>query len=125
MVIIKFYASHVKELSGFWNSLHVCCFAVAENQRAEKEPGELTDSTPVLPRTYGSLLGSNTAPKMEWPELVGLTREEAEKKVKEDMPRVQIQVVEANPFVTMDFNQGRIRLYLDSSGKVQRPPRIG
>ncbi|XWS59852.1 hypothetical protein CRYUN_Cryun08bG0157500 [Craigia yunnanensis] len=101
---------------------------MAENQRtesSEKEPGELTDSTPGLPRTYGSLLGSNTAPKMEWPELVGLIPEEAERKIKEDMPRVQIQVVEANSFVTMDFNQGRVRLYVDPSGKVQRPPRIG
>ncbi|XP_022747514.1 subtilisin inhibitor CLSI-I-like [Durio zibethinus] len=98
---------------------------MAENQLTEKEPGELTDSTPILPRTYGRLLGSNTAPKMEWPELVGLTPEEAEKKIKEDMPRVQIQVVEANSFVTMDFNQGRVRLYLDPSGKVQRPPKIG
>ncbi|XVF55227.1 hypothetical protein PTKIN_Ptkin06aG0019800 [Pterospermum kingtungense] len=101
---------------------------MAENQRIEpsqEQPGELSDSTPALPRTYGSLLGSNTAPKMEWPELVGLTPEEAEKKIKEEKPRVQIQVVAANSFVTMDFNQGRVRLYLDPSGKVQRPPRIG
>ncbi|XVE96916.1 hypothetical protein REPUB_Repub02eG0265100 [Reevesia pubescens] len=101
---------------------------MAENQQSEpseKQPGELTDSTPVLPIPYRSLLGSNSAPKMEWPELVGLTPEEAEKKIKEDMPRVQIQVVQANSFVTMEFNQGRVRLYLDPSGKVQRPPRIG
>ncbi|KAK6290495.1 hypothetical protein POUND7_002036 [Theobroma cacao] len=101
---------------------------MAENQHSqpsEKQPGESTDSTPVLPRTYGSLLGSNTPPKMEWPELVGLTPEEAETKMKEDMPRVHIQVVQANSFVTMDFNQGRARLYLDPSGKVQRPTRIG
>lgn len=71
------------------------------------------------------MLGSNTAPKMEWPELVGLTPEEAEKKIMEEMPRAQIQVVAANSFVTMDFNQGRVRLYLDPSGKVQRPPRVG
>ena len=55
---------------------------------------------------------------MKWPELVGLTPEEAERKI-EEMPRVQIQVVEANSLVTMDFNQGRVRLYLDPSGKVQ------
>ena len=41
------------------------------------------------------MLGSNSAPKMEWPELVGLTQEEAERKIKENMPRVQIQVVGA------------------------------
>ncbi|KAK8561759.1 hypothetical protein V6N12_048819 [Hibiscus sabdariffa] len=63
--------------------------------------------------------------KMEWPELVGLAPDEAEKKIKEDMPTVQIQVVQPNNFVTMDFNRRRVRLYLDPSGKVGRPPRIG
>ncbi|TYH22294.1 hypothetical protein ES288_A04G116200v1 [Gossypium darwinii] len=92
---------------------------MAEKQQTEpsdKQPGELTDSAPVLP----TLLR-----KGEWPELVGLTPEEAERKIKEDMPRVQIQVVQANCFVTMDFNHGRVQLYLDPSGKVERPPRIG
>ncbi|OMO97229.1 Proteinase inhibitor I13, potato inhibitor I [Corchorus olitorius] len=102
---------------------------MAENQQSEAsetQSGESTDqSIPVLPRSYGSLVGSNSGPKMEWPELVGVTPEEAEKKIKEEMPRVRIQVVQANSFVTMDFNQARVRLFLDPSGKVQRPPRIG
>ncbi|KAK8613120.1 hypothetical protein V6N13_100893 [Hibiscus sabdariffa] len=94
---------------------------MADNQQTESSGNQ-----PVLPRTYGVLLGSNTVPpKMEWPELVGLTPDEAEKKIKEDKPRVQIQVVQPNSFVTMDFNQGRVRLFLDTSGKVERPPRIG
>ncbi|GMI69765.1 hypothetical protein HRI_000645800 [Hibiscus trionum] len=98
---------------------------MAENQQtqsSENQHDELTNSVPVLPRAYGVLLGST---KTEWPECVGLTPDEAEKKIKEDMPRVQIQVVQPNSFVTMDFNKGRVRLYLDASGKVERPPRIG
>ncbi|KAK8563758.1 hypothetical protein V6N13_006009 [Hibiscus sabdariffa] len=96
-----------------------------ETESSEKQPNELTDSAPILPRTFGVLPGSNAAPKMEWPELVGLTPDEAETKIKEDMPRAQIQVVQPNNFVTMDFNRTRVRLYLDPSGKVERPPRIG
>ncbi|KAE8727268.1 Subtilisin inhibitor 1 [Hibiscus syriacus] len=97
---------------------------MADNQQTESSDKQPVDA-PILPRTYGILPGSSTAPKMEWPELIGHTPEEAEKKIKEDMPRVQIQVVQANSFVTMDFNRGRVRLYLDPSGKVERPPRIG
>lgn len=63
--------------------------------------------------------------KTTWPELVGLTADEAEKKIKEERPVVQVQVVPPNSFVTMDFRQNRVRLYVDSSGKVDREPRIG
>ncbi|OMO66373.1 Proteinase inhibitor I13, potato inhibitor I, partial [Corchorus capsularis] len=52
---------------------------------------------------------------LEWPELVGLTPEEAEKKIKEEIPT-------KGSDLTMDFNQGRVRSFLDPSGKVQRPP---
>ncbi|KAL4353068.1 hypothetical protein GQ457_06G006920 [Hibiscus cannabinus] len=96
-----------------------------ETESSEKQPNELTDSAPILPRTSGVLPGPNTAPKMEWPELVGLAPDEAEEKIKGDMAMVQIQVVQPNNFVTMDFNRRRVRLYLDPSGKVGRPPRIG
>ncbi|WCJ28336.1 Subtilisin inhibitor [Euphorbia peplus] len=60
-----------------------------------------------------------------WPELVGLTAEEAERKIKEEMGRATVQVVPPNCFVTMDFRSERVRLYIDSSGKVARPPMIG
>jgi phage-related protein len=47
---------------------------------------------------YG--LGSNPAAKTTWPELVGLTAEEAERKIKEEKPGAQIQVVQLDCFVT-------------------------
>lgn len=69
--------------------------------------------------------GVGAAAKTTWPEVVGMTVEEAERKIKEDMARVQFQVVSPNSFVTMDFNNRRVRLYVDSQGKVFRAPRIG
>ncbi|KAI3988477.1 hypothetical protein MKX01_026291 [Papaver californicum] len=63
--------------------------------------------------------------KTNWPELVGLGAEEAQNKIKEDMPAVQIQEVPLDHFVTMDFNQSRVCLYLDSSDKVARTPQLG
>ncbi|KAK3226329.1 hypothetical protein Dsin_006191 [Dipteronia sinensis] len=102
-----------------------------ENQSTNSSQEQPVESTPTptlpLPRTYGELLGrnQNTAAKREWPELVGLTAEEAEKKIKEDKPGVHVHVVQSNCFITMDFRQDRVRLFVDHSTKVERPPRIG
>lgn len=74
---------------------------------------------------YGGLEGNNSVVKESWPELVGLMAAEAEKKIKEEKPGVVVQVIGPNCFTTMDFNTGRVRLHVDSSGKVERPPRIG
>ncbi|KAL9426226.1 hypothetical protein AB3S75_033076 [Citrus x aurantiifolia] len=84
-------------------------------QPQQEQPSE---STPTLPRP-------NAASIKTWPGLVGLTAEEAEKKIKEERPGAQVQVVPPNSFVTMDFRHNRVRLYVDSSGKVERPPSVG
>ncbi|XP_059647103.1 subtilisin inhibitor CLSI-I-like isoform X2 [Cornus florida] len=70
-------------------------------------------------------LRCHTVSKTTWPEVVGLTADEAEMKIKKEKPRIQIQVVPPDHFVTMDFRTNRVRLYVDSSGKVVQPPRIG
>ncbi|CAN0880081.1 Subtilisin inhibitor 1 [Linum grandiflorum] len=63
--------------------------------------------------------------KSQWPELVGLPAEEAEAKIKQDMGGALVQVVPPNHFVTMDFRRNRVRLYVDSEGKIARAPIIG
>lgn len=65
------------------------------------------------------------AAKNSWPEVVGLSSEEAKKKIKEDRPEVSIQVVSADAFVTMDYNTGRVRIFVDSNDKVAKAPKIG
>ncbi|KAL5807083.1 hypothetical protein ACOSQ4_029816 [Xanthoceras sorbifolium] len=105
-----------------------------ENQSAnvptQEQPVE-SPPTPTLPlpRTYGQLLGGSNpntaAPKREWPELVGLAAEEAEKKIKEEKPGAHVQVVQSSCFLTMDFREDRVRVFVDESRKVERPPRIG
>nr|P81712.1 RecName: Full=Subtilisin inhibitor CLSI-I [Canavalia lineata]AAB32689.1 subtilisin inhibitor, CLSI-I [Canavalia lineata, seeds, Peptide, 65 aa] [Canavalia lineata]prf//2024227A subtilisin inhibitor [Canavalia lineata] len=62
--------------------------------------------------------------KTSWPELVGVTAEEAEK-IKEEMSGVEIQVVPPGSFVTADYKPQRVRLYVDESNKVTRTPGIG
>jgi len=54
-----------------------------------------------------------------------VTAEEAERKIKEEMPGVEIRVVPPGYFVTADYKTQRVRLYVDESNKVTRAPTIG
>lgn len=54
------------------------------------------------------MLGGNTsASKTTWPELVGMAGEEAERKIKEEIPGVNVHIISQDNFVTMDFNTNR------------------
>ncbi|ONK76903.1 uncharacterized protein A4U43_C02F1090 [Asparagus officinalis] len=58
-------------------------------------------------------MGNSTPPsKSSWPEVVGLTAGDAEKKIKEDMPDARVQIVPPDHFVTMDFRNMVILRYL-------------
>lgn len=70
-------------------------------------------------------IDGSSAEKTSWPELVGLTPEEAEKKIKEESPKISVQVVPPNSFVTMDYRLDRVRIFVDTSGKVARSPTLG
>ncbi|KAL9321826.1 hypothetical protein ACSQ67_009879 [Phaseolus vulgaris] len=91
----------------------------------KKEQGTNPPQEQPLPRNYMQALGANNPTKTSWPELVGVTAEEAETKIKEEMSEVQIQVVPPDSFVTADFKPKRVRLYVDESNKVIRTPAIG
>lgn len=65
------------------------------------------------------------APKDSWPEVVGMSSDEAKKKIKEDKPGADVQVVPADAFVTMDYSTGRVRVFVDSNDKVAKAPRVG
>uniref|UniRef100_A0A8I6WLJ4 Chymotrypsin inhibitor-2 n=1 Tax=Hordeum vulgare subsp. vulgare TaxID=112509 RepID=A0A8I6WLJ4_HORVV len=61
-------------------------------------------------------------PKTEWPELVGRTIEEAREKIKADRPDLTVKVVPVGDAVTLDFNEKRVWLWVDTVAEV---PRIG
>jgi hypothetical protein len=62
------------------------------------------------------------APKTEWPELVGRTIKEAEEKIKADRPDLDVQVVTVGTIVPADFNEKRVRIWVDT---VAKTPKIG
>lgn len=74
---------------------------------------------------FGTDLSSPPAGKMSWPELLGVTAEEAERKIKEEKPELKIHIIPPNSMVTMDYRLDRVRLFVDESGKVAQEPRLG
>ncbi|XP_058782637.1 subtilisin inhibitor-like [Vicia villosa] len=66
-----------------------------------------------------------SAAKTSWPELVGVTADEAEKKIKEEMPEAEIEVLPDDSDVSLDYIFQRVRLFVDESNKVIETPTIG
>lgn len=63
--------------------------------------------------------------KGRWPEVVGLTVEDAENIIRKDKLRALFEVVPPNSCVSHDFRPQRVRLYVDHAGIIKRPPCIG
>lgn len=63
--------------------------------------------------------------KSSWPELVGENGEEARIQLQAALPNKDIFVVPEDAMVTMDYQESRIRLFVDPAGKISRPPRLG
>lgn len=60
-----------------------------------------------------------------WPDLVGLTGEEAKKRILSQQPELKVHILEPGSCYTADFRKDRVRIHVDEQGKVQNPPRIG
>ncbi|KAM0887711.1 hypothetical protein ACQ4PT_028844 [Festuca glaucescens] len=72
-----------------------------------------------------SLVEGSTATggnKTSWPEVVGMSVEEATKVILMDKPDAQIVVVPAGSPVTLDYRIERVRLFVDTVAEV---PIIG
>ncbi|XP_047311249.1 subtilisin inhibitor CLSI-I-like [Impatiens glandulifera] len=78
----------------------------------QKNPATTIDEEPIPKKT-------------SWPEAVGLTADEAEKKIKEDMPTAHTFVLPKGSSFTFDYRVERVRIFVDSTGKVADTPSIG
>ncbi|KAL4588094.1 hypothetical protein LXL04_000973 [Taraxacum kok-saghyz] len=63
--------------------------------------------------------------KSSWPELVGLTGGEAERRIETENSRVNATVLLDGTPTTKDFRCDRVWVWVNSSGVVIRAPRIG
>ncbi|XP_047316225.1 subtilisin inhibitor CLSI-I-like [Impatiens glandulifera] len=62
--------------------------------------------------------------KTSWPEVVGLTADEAEKKIIKDMLCFTEVHLKDQP-VFCDYCDKRVRIFVDSDGKVAYTPHVG
>jgi hypothetical protein len=63
--------------------------------------------------------------KKSWPEVEGLPSEAAKQKILADRPDVQVVVLPDGSVVTTDFNDKRVRVFVDKAGNVAKVPKIG
>lgn len=63
--------------------------------------------------------------KTSWPELEGVSKEEAEKVISKEEPSLTIQVLPKDSMMTMDYRTDRVRIMVDKDGKVASTPRVG
>ena len=63
--------------------------------------------------------------RRKWPELVGKSGGEAKAIVESEAPHLKVVVVPEGSMVTMDHNLQRVRIYINASGAVARPPKLG
>nr|ABK22457.1 unknown [Picea sitchensis]ABR16187.1 unknown [Picea sitchensis] len=67
----------------------------------------------------------NTAPRGTWPEVVGISGEDAKKKIEAEYPDLKVLIMSENSIFTADYNVKRVRVFVDSNGKVTKTPIIG
>ncbi|XP_015760779.1 PREDICTED: subtilisin inhibitor-like isoform X2 [Acropora digitifera] len=65
------------------------------------------------------------APKEEWPELVGKNAEEATTIIDKEQPGLKIQIIPQNSFVVKNFEEKRVRLFVDKEQTVVKTPQLG
>jgi len=61
-------------------------------------------------------------PKTSWPEVVGLSVEEAKKVILKDKPDADIVVLPTGSPVTMDYRPNRVRIFVDT---IAQTPHVG
>ncbi|WP_424216742.1 serine protease inhibitor (plasmid) [Streptomyces sp. BI20] len=61
----------------------------------------------------------------EWPELVGGDGSAAADRIRRDRPELHPELVPDGAFVTMEYREHRVRVFVDADGRVARTPRVG
>ncbi|KAG5192001.1 potato inhibitor I family-domain-containing protein [Tribonema minus] len=60
-----------------------------------------------------------------WPDLVGKTGADAAAAVREARPDCKVLIVSVDAIITMDYNEQRVRIFVNDAGVVARTPRVG
>ena len=63
--------------------------------------------------------------KKEWPELIGTKIEQAKSIIEQELPDLNVIVVQVGDFVALDYVTQRVWLWESEAGLVDRVPRVG
>ena len=97
-------------------------FSTALSQASESNGRDLSLQTSHV-EEQGVVMSSEG--KTSWPELVGISGEDAKARLESEAPDKDIFMVPSDSMVTMDYRKDRIRIFVDKNGNVERPPRLG
>ena len=63
----------------------------------------------------------------KWPDkiLKGMDGKEAEREIKNINPTLETHVLPQDAIVTEDYREDRVRIFVDTNGKVVKQPQIG
>lgn len=67
----------------------------------------------------------NDGKKDKWPEHLGELGTDASVKIQEAFPNLRVSVLPEDAMVTMDFRLDRVRVFVDSNGRVSKVPSLG
>lgn len=75
----------------------------------------------------GTMSNPATTPSTTWPDKVlkGMDGEEAQREIKSVDPSLETHVLPEDAIVTEDYRLDRVRIFVDSSGKVVTQPQKG
>ncbi len=60
-----------------------------------------------------------------WPNVIGLSGQEAREKIQKEMPDAQIELFEKGSACTKDYKANRVRICVDNNNKVVDAPKLG
>lgn len=60
-----------------------------------------------------------------WSECVGVIGEDCKQFISTTSPELEVYIVQYRSFVTMDYDLGRVRIFVDEKGVVMKEPRKG
>ncbi|WP_440902328.1 serine protease inhibitor [Actinosynnema sp.] len=63
--------------------------------------------------------------RSEWPELVGASADQVVAAIRAEHPGREVVVVPEGSFVTLDYREDRVRVFVTADGRVAEVPRIG
>ncbi len=100
-------------------------FILGQTDSFQKESNKrLPSEFSTLSLTQDGVIMATTT-KTSWPELVGMDGEAAKAQLESVEPDKQVFLVPQNAMMTMDYRKDRVRIFVDSEGKVVRAPKIG